>query len=130
MDALNIELGDGVLQNFEGECRFSIAYASKKLLPRERNYSVIDKECLGMIWGVAKFLKYLYGVEFLLEADHKPLSYMQTAKVLSLRIMPWAMILQSFSFRTVAIRGRDNFGTDYLTVVDRILISIAPLLYI
>ena len=70
------------------------AYASKKLLPRERNYSVIEKECLGLIWGVEKFRKYLYGVEFLLETDHKPLSYMQTAKVLNPRIMRWAMKLQ------------------------------------
>ena len=26
--------------------RFPVAYASKKLLPRERNYSVIKRECL------------------------------------------------------------------------------------
>ena len=80
-----------MLQDFEGEGRLPIAYASKKLLPRERNYSVIEKECLGIIWGVEKFRKYLYGVEFLLETDHKPLSYMQTAKVLNPRKMRWAM---------------------------------------
>ena len=86
-DASDIGLGAVVLQDFEGEGRLPIAYASKKLLPWERNYSVIEKECLGIIWGVEKFRKYLYGVEFLLETDHKPLSYMQTAKVLNSRIM-------------------------------------------
>ena len=66
-DASDIGLGAVLLQDFEGEGRLPIAYASKKLLPRERNYSVIENECLGIIWGVEKFRKYLYGVEFLLE---------------------------------------------------------------
>ena len=114
-DASDIGLGAVLLQDFEGEGRLPIAYASKKLLPRERNYSVIEKECLGIIWGFEKFRKYLYGVEFLLETDHKPLSYMQTAKVLNPRIMRWAMKLQPYRFRIVAIRGRDNFGADYLS---------------
>ena len=114
-DASDIGLGAVLLQDFEGEGRLPIAYASKKLLPRERNYSVIEKECLGITWGVEKFRKYLYGVEFLLETDHKPLSYMQTAKVLNLRIMRWAMKLQPYRFRIVAIRGRDNLGADYLS---------------
>ena len=114
-DASDIGLGAVLLQDFEGEGRLPIAYASKKLLPRERNYSVIEKECLGIIWGVEKFRKYLYGVDFLLETDHKPLSYMQTAKVLNPRIMRWAMKLQPYRFRIVAIRGRDNLGADYLS---------------
>ena len=114
-DASDVGLGAILLQEFEGEGRLPIAYASKKLLPRERNYSVIEKECLGIIWGVEKFRKYLYGAEFLLETDHKPLSYMQTAKVLNPRIMRWAMKLQPYRFRIVAIRGQDNLGADYLS---------------
>ena len=114
-DTSDIGLGAMLLQDFEGEGRLPIAYASKKLLPWERNYSVIEKECLGIFWGVEKFRKYLYGVEFLLETDHKPLSYMQTAKVLNPRIMRWAMKLQPYRFRIVAIRGRDNLGADYLS---------------
>ena len=51
-DASDIGLGAVLLQDFEGEGRLPIAYVSKKLLPRERNYSVIEKECLGINWGV------------------------------------------------------------------------------
>ena len=102
-----------MLQEFEGEGRLPIAYASKKLLPREKNYSTIEKECLGIIWGIEKFRKYLYGVEFLLETDHKPLSCLQTARVLYPRIMGWAMRLQPYRF--TAIRGQNNLGADYLS---------------
>ena len=78
------------------------------------NYSTIEKECLGINCVVEKFRKYLYGIEFLLETDYKPLSYMQTANVLNPRIMRWAMKLQPYRFRIIAIRGRDNLGADFL----------------
>ena len=45
-DASDIGLGAVLLQDFEGEGRLPIAYASKKSLPRERNYSVIEKKML------------------------------------------------------------------------------------
>ena len=114
-DASDVGVGAVLLQEFEREGRLPIAYTSKKLLPRAKNYSTIEKECLGIIWGIEKFRKYLYGVEFLLETDHKPLSYLQTAKVLNPRIMRGAMRLQPYRFRIVAIRGQDNLGADYLT---------------
>ena len=110
-----VGVGAVLPQEFEGEGRLPIAYTSKKLLPREKNYSTIEKECLGIIWGIEKFRKYLYGEEFLLETDRKPLSYLQTAKVLNPGIMRWAMRLQPYRFRIVAIRGQDNLGADYLS---------------
>ena len=61
-DASDVGVGAVLLQEFEGEGRLPIAYASKKLLPREKNYSTIEKECLGIIWGIEKFRKYLQGV--------------------------------------------------------------------
>ena len=111
-DASDVGVAAVLLQEFEGEGRLPIGYASKKLLPREKNYSTIEKECLGIIWGIEKFCD---GVEFLLETDHKRLSYLQTAKVLNPRIMCWAMRLQPYRFRIIAIRGQDNLGADYLS---------------
>ena len=37
-----------LFQDFEGECRLPIAYASKKLLPREKNYSTIELDLMFM----------------------------------------------------------------------------------
>ena len=45
IDASDIGLGAVLLQNFEGEGRLPIAYASKKILPRDRNYSVMENDC-------------------------------------------------------------------------------------
>ena len=113
-DASDIGLGSVLLQEENGE-KFPVAYASRKLLPRERNYSVIERECLAIVWGIEKFHRYVYGTEFKLETDHKPLSYLQTAKVLNPRIMRWALKLQPYRFRIVSIKGEENVGADYLS---------------
>ena len=50
---------------------FPVAFASKRLLQRERNYSVIERECLDIVFGIKKFLNYLYGREYALHNDHQ-----------------------------------------------------------
>ena len=47
-DASNVVTG-AVLMHVTNEIKFPIAYASKKLLPRETRCSVIEKECLALV---------------------------------------------------------------------------------
>ena len=83
MDAFDSSLGAVLLQEFEGKDKLPIAYARRKLVSREKNHTVIVKECMSIIWVIEKFRKYLFGTEFLLETDHKPLSFIQSVKVLN-----------------------------------------------
>ena len=59
-DASDTGSGAVLMQDFD-DGRFPIAYASKKLLGRERNYSVIERECLALVFAIKKFQKYTYG---------------------------------------------------------------------
>lgn len=97
-----------LLQDYSGY-RFPINYASKKLLDRERRYSVIGKECLAIVWAVQMFQNYLYGKEFTLETSHQPLVYLNTSKVANTRLTRWALALQPFKIRLESIKGSENF---------------------
>jgi hypothetical protein len=113
-DASDTGVGAVLLQNHNDEL-FPVAFASKKLLKREQAYSVIEKECLAVIWAVQKFQTYLYGKEFVLQTDHQPLIYLNRSKVANGRLMRWALCLQNYRFRIEAIKGVDNVGADYLS---------------
>ena len=50
-----------------------IAYFSRRLLPREEKYSVIEKECLGIKLACQSFRVYLLGRHFEIQTDHRAL---------------------------------------------------------
>ena len=114
VDASETGLGAALMQNFDGG-EFPVAYASRKLLPRERNYATIEKECLAIIWAVKKFEFYLYGRVFEIHTDHQPLTFLNTKKMVNKRVMRWALALQEFRFRLVSIKGKDNLVADFLS---------------
>ena len=113
-DASAEGIGAVLFQEVEG-VKHPVAYASKKLLPRERNYSTIEREALAVIWGVQKFQNYLMGTHFILETDHSPLQYLDQAKFQNSRIMRWTLLLQPYRFTLRAIKGSENVGADYLS---------------
>jgi len=113
-DASNVGVGAVLLQYFDNE-PFPISYASRKLSDTEKRYSVIERECLAIMFGISKFKQYLIGKEFILEVDHRPLVYLNKFKGSNDRLMRWALSLQSYKFRIVYIRGAENVGADCLS---------------
>ena len=113
-DASLVGLGAILKQELNGKM-FPVAYASKKLLSRETNYSVIERECLAIVWAVKKFDFFLSGRYFEIETDHQPLIYISQNKMVNKRVMRWAMFLQEYRFRIIAVQGRKNHGPDYLS---------------
>ena len=59
----------------------TIAYASRKLLPREHNFSTIEKETLAVVWALKTFERYMYGVHTTVETDHNCLRWLNTISV-------------------------------------------------
>ena len=54
----------------------------------------MDRECLGILWGIKKFAMYLYGKQFTLQTDHRPLQFLSASKFVNPRIVRWALAVK------------------------------------
>lgn len=103
--------GLGAMLVQEGECA-PISFISRKLKPAERNYSVIELECLAIKWAIEYFYQYLYGSKFIVRTDHAPLTWLVQNKDKNSRLMRWALSLQSYDFSVQYVKGAENFIAD------------------
>ena len=71
-DANPVGLG-AVLVQQQGEELRVISYANRSPSDAERRYSQTEKEALAIVWSCERFHMYLYGADFELMTDHKPL---------------------------------------------------------
>ena len=92
-----------------------IAYASRALSDTEKRYSQTEKEALAIIWAVEHFHLFIYGSEFTLVTDHKPLEiiYGQRTAKTSARIERWVLRLKLYAFKIV-YKSCTNNPADYL----------------
>jgi len=93
-----------IAHKFPDSSERPISYASHKLSSAEQNYSVIHKEALAIIWGIAKFFQYLKGRHFIIKSDHKPLIPIlgennPIPKMASGRLQRWAFFLSGFDYQ-------------------------------
>ena len=75
-----------------------------------------ENEALSIVWGIEHFHLFLYGKEFSLITDHKPLEviYGQATSKPSARIECWVLRLQPYTFNIVYKKGSEN-AADYLS---------------
>ncbi|CAI5771464.1 Hypothetical predicted protein [Podarcis lilfordi] len=113
-DASNAGIRAVLCQQGEKDDLHPITFISKKLLPRERHYSTIEKECLAIVWALQKLTPYIWGRTFTLCTDHSPLLWLRTMKTNS-KLMRWALSLQDFNFTVKNVKGTLNTIADALS---------------
>eukprot|EP00079_Xenopus_tropicalis_P016020 XP_004914327.1 PREDICTED: uncharacterized protein K02A2.6-like [Xenopus tropicalis] len=91
-----------------------IAFASRTLSKAEQNYAQLEREALGLIFGVRKFHTYLYGRHFTLMTDHRPLTtilhpHKATPSMAAARLQRWALLLAAHNY-TIQYRSADKHG--------------------
>ena len=67
-DASSFGIGATLLQDGN-----PIAYASRSMTSAQKNYAVIEKELLAVLFGCERFHHYIYGNKITVMSDHKPL---------------------------------------------------------
>lgn len=113
-DASDFGLGAALTQDSEGIERI-IAYASRSLSDTEKKYSVTEKECLAIVWGIEKMRPYLEGYHFTILTDHQCLKWLQSIKSPAGRLARWAMYLQQYDFTIKYRKGSLNRLADALS---------------
>ena len=91
-----------------------IAYASRSLNIAEQHYSVIQKECLAIVFALKQFRHYLLGRPFKLVTDHAPLQWLSAQKIEGM-LCRWALAMQEYSFYIEYRRGSLNSNADALS---------------
>ncbi|KAL8611433.1 hypothetical protein ACOMHN_014488 [Nucella lapillus] len=92
-----------------------VQFASNKFSPAQAKYSTIERECLAIVWGLEKFARFLTGTRFVLQTDHRPLTFLQVSKTKNSRLLRWALAIQEYTFQVVPIPGTSNTFADILS---------------
>jgi len=117
--------GVGAVLSQEGEAssthhkpkRHPIAYYSATFTPTEQNYDIYEREFLGVKKALDHWRPYLIWTKqpFIIETDHKNLTYWKTPKKLTGRMARWHEKLQDYNFKIVHIAGKVNTPADALS---------------
>ena len=73
-----------------------VSYFSKKFLKYQKNYSVVEKETVGLVLALEHFDVYLGSMPFKIKVytDHNPLTFLKTMKNKNQRLVRWSLALQ------------------------------------
>ena len=113
MDASKKGLGACLIQKGKVIC-----YASRALTKTEQNYQNLEREALGTITGMEKFHYFLYGKEFTLGTDKKPLVSIYKKHMIDIGLRVQRLIVRSFPylpFKVVYKKGLDIPVADALS---------------
>ena len=112
VDASKSGLGAACLQD-----ESPMAYASQALTEAETRYAQIEKELLAATVACRKFHDFIYGLEAIIETDHKPLTAivnkpLHTAPARLQRVL---LQLQRYNLKFIDKRGTELYVADTLS---------------
>ena len=114
-DASKKDLGAVLLQNSK-----PVMFASRALTGSEKNYQNLERECLAMIWGMEKFHYFLYGKEFTLETDQKPLVLIYRKHMVEISPRNQRLIVRSFPYQPFNVQYRKGVEIPLADALSRV----------
>ena len=115
-DTSQIATGGALYQVQSGKPRL-IAYASRKLVPAVKRYSITELEMFGLALNIRSFKHYLSRVEFDVVVDHSAIAYIMKQKhePTTDRLKKLVRDLQNYAFKTYYMKGKDMVLCDFLS---------------
>ena len=90
-----------------------MAYASQNLKGVETNYTVMELDCLTIVWALKKWHIILLGRHVKVHTDHRALKFLETCVNNNIRIARCFTFLQSW--RSRHMKGSSNEQVDALS---------------
>ena len=97
----------------------SIYYASRQLTLEEMNYTVTEREGLGVIFALKKFRHYLLETKATVVTDHQALVYLLNKPNATRRIARWIIFLQEFDLEIVHRAGTKHGNVVFLSRMEK-----------
>ena len=97
-----------------------VIYVSRTLTPAEERYSNIERELLGLVFGMERLHNYVYGEPIRVQTDHKPLEtiWKKGIAAASPRLQRLLLRLARYEIQVEYISGKENAVADALSRVD------------
>lgn len=114
VDSSSLGCGGALLQHHNG-IDLPVAYFSRTFKKGELNKAIIEKELLAIYHAIMAFRPYIYGKQFTVYTDHKPLIYLFTMVNPASKLVRIKLELEEYDFDIVHIPGKDNVVADALS---------------
>lgn len=126
-DASDSGLGGLICHKVNGEER-PVMFVSRTLTPAEKNYPILHREALAVVWTMEKLYKYVYGHHVTIFSDHKPLEGILNNKkgeppIIATRLQRYIHRLAIFDYELKYRKGNEVNNADFLS---RLPIEIQP----
>ena len=117
IDSSDVGTGSVLVQEASDGLDHPVSYFSKKFLKYQKNYSVVEKETLGLVLALEHFDVYLGSTSFKTKiyTDHNPLTFLKTMKNKNQRLVRWSLALQEYNLEIQHIPGSENVVADALS---------------
>ncbi|XP_068213803.1 uncharacterized protein [Palaemon carinicauda] len=124
VDACNTGFGGVLLQEINGTSTFPpllehllpVSYYSGAFKGAQLGWPTIEKELYSLVATVLHFRPYLEGAaRVFIYTDHKPLTFLERAKLNNKKLLRWSYILSSYNIEIHSIRGSNNTIADALS---------------
>jgi hypothetical protein len=114
VDSSNVACGAFLFQEFDG-VEHPICYFSKRLDEHQQNYSIVERECLGLLLAVRVFSVYFSTNPVTVYTDHSPLQFLHKMSNYNQKLLRWSLELQQYNIKICHRAGKENIIPDILS---------------